>query len=667
MPFTKPGEGEVPITEAELDAARRKREEQVGGQEFGQGYTAWAVGHDRDGYKRNRYEADMRTGPDSVYGADQQRAMGQLRAAAEGRVPLAADIAAQQQNSQMAQQLASVAASTRGGPGAQALAARAQAYGTAQGSSQIAQEQAMARAREQAAYRQMYAQTAGAYAGQDLDAQLRQRQINAGREGMYLGAETDARRLQWEDERGQQQFKANEIERNRARTDRYVGMAVQGMSSMMGAGMMSDEDVKENVKPAMGDMGGSKNYGDMLGQSDQSLGRNPWKSGGRMGVEADSPRDWERALELAEEASGTADEKRRIYTTAIDEQNALHAKKDAIDTHLTETRKPLTEAQMVEARSKLYPEWVESQETPGSGRYKLLSDTRAKENRVRAEGAAAMLATIATNANRGANVVASRKGADAMPVSPEAKKAGTVAVQTVSPAGVPIMAVSDEVRAARAQPTGTQAVTPGASKAAQGPTTPMYQRLPPPPEEPTAQLTPEQYYGIVGTQALVGAPLVSDARAKEAERVAAQATAERDRIVSQLRGGDVSAAQAAGSRTSAALRSAPEDARYRHGSPVDALLSTLAKSASTYEYKRPEDQPVSTPRPKQQQFAGVMAQDLERVPQIGSGLVTDTPQGKQVESNAALSALLAAVGRQQQQLQALQEDPRYRHTTPARR
>lgn len=86
---------------------------------------------------------------------------------------------------------------------------------------------------------------------------------------------------------------------------------------------------------------------------------------------------------------------------------------------------------------------------------------------------------------------------------------------------------------------------------------------------------------------------------------------------------------------------------------IDVLLDTLAGSNATYKYKDPGHQPVSTAKSPEQRYAGVMAQDLERVPELGSGLVSDTPKGKVVEIPAMVSALSAAVGRQQQQLRAL--------------
>jgi len=89
---------------------------------------------------------------------------------------------------------------------------------------------------------------------------------------------------------------------------------------------------------------------------------------------------------------------------------------------------------------------------------------------------------------------------------------------------------------------------------------------------------------------------------------------------------------------------------------ADALLATLAKSKSTYSYKNPADQPVSPLHPKVPgaRFAGVMAQDLQKVPEIGPGLVTDTPRGKMLEQQAGLSAALMGLGRVAERLQAIE-------------
>jgi hypothetical protein len=89
---------------------------------------------------------------------------------------------------------------------------------------------------------------------------------------------------------------------------------------------------------------------------------------------------------------------------------------------------------------------------------------------------------------------------------------------------------------------------------------------------------------------------------------------------------------------------------------ADALLNQLDKSKSTFAYKNPADQPVSPLHPKlpAARFGGVMAQDLERTPEIGRQLVTDTPRGKQIEPQAGLSAALMAIGRLEERLRAVE-------------
>lgn len=85
---------------------------------------------------------------------------------------------------------------------------------------------------------------------------------------------------------------------------------------------------------------------------------------------------------------------------------------------------------------------------------------------------------------------------------------------------------------------------------------------------------------------------------------------------------------------------------------ADEYLDHLAKSASTYSYKDPAQAPAE--RPVGAKFGGVMAQDLESVPEIGKQLVSDTPRGKALEGPANLSALLMGVGRLHERLKAME-------------
>jgi hypothetical protein len=80
---------------------------------------------------------------------------------------------------------------------------------------------------------------------------------------------------------------------------------------------------------------------------------------------------------------------------------------------------------------------------------------------------------------------------------------------------------------------------------------------------------------------------------------------------------------------------------------ADALLSALADGAATYRYKDKALEPSSEPNGGK--YMGVMAQSLEKVPEIGKQLVHAAPDGtKMVEPMALLSALAAAVGRLEQ-------------------
>lgn len=81
---------------------------------------------------------------------------------------------------------------------------------------------------------------------------------------------------------------------------------------------------------------------------------------------------------------------------------------------------------------------------------------------------------------------------------------------------------------------------------------------------------------------------------------------------------------------------------HNSGSLMGPFLDTLAESRATYRYKDPSYEPRSVPTGGR--YAGVMAQDLERIPELGRQLVLDTPNGKQVDSKTALSALMAGVG-----------------------
>lgn len=76
---------------------------------------------------------------------------------------------------------------------------------------------------------------------------------------------------------------------------------------------------------------------------------------------------------------------------------------------------------------------------------------------------------------------------------------------------------------------------------------------------------------------------------------------------------------------------------------IDAFLDAAEHSRATYRYKAPQLEPTNSPTGGK--YAGVMAQELEMVPEIGHQLVKEGPQGKYLEGAATHSASLAALGR----------------------
>lgn len=74
---------------------------------------------------------------------------------------------------------------------------------------------------------------------------------------------------------------------------------------------------------------------------------------------------------------------------------------------------------------------------------------------------------------------------------------------------------------------------------------------------------------------------------------------------------------------------------------ADPFLDALARGRASYEYKSPELEPNPG---KGGRSLGVMAQELERVPELGAQLVDDTPQGKMVNVKSLVSALAAGEG-----------------------
>jgi hypothetical protein len=78
-----------------------------------------------------------------------------------------------------------------------------------------------------------------------------------------------------------------------------------------------------------------------------------------------------------------------------------------------------------------------------------------------------------------------------------------------------------------------------------------------------------------------------------------------------------------------------------HFSLADNFLQHI--EPMSYRYKDPTIAPGGIPSTGR--FLGVMAQDLEQIPEIGRQLVLDTPRGKMVNVPAGLSATMAGLGR----------------------
>jgi len=74
----------------------------------------------------------------------------------------------------------------------------------------------------------------------------------------------------------------------------------------------------------------------------------------------------------------------------------------------------------------------------------------------------------------------------------------------------------------------------------------------------------------------------------------------------------------------------------------------------SYRYKDPRMEPRVAPTGGI--YLGVMAQDLEKIPHLGSQLVVQTPQGKMVDQKTALSATMAGLARVFERVKALESD-----------
>jgi general stress protein YciG len=84
---------------------------------------------------------------------------------------------------------------------------------------------------------------------------------------------------------------------------------------------------------------------------------------------------------------------------------------------------------------------------------------------------------------------------------------------------------------------------------------------------------------------------------------------------------------------------------------ADAFMDHL--TPFSYEYKNPQNEPSS--KKDGGRYLGVMAQDVERAPEIGRQIVTDTPHGKVLEGGALMSGLAAATGRLHERTDAIEE------------
>jgi hypothetical protein len=85
---------------------------------------------------------------------------------------------------------------------------------------------------------------------------------------------------------------------------------------------------------------------------------------------------------------------------------------------------------------------------------------------------------------------------------------------------------------------------------------------------------------------------------------------------------------------------------------ADDFLAALTRSASTYSYKNPADEPTDTPTGGK--YLGVMAQEVEKTP-TGETLVKDGPKGKYLEMGPSLSAALAGLGRLNERLDTIED------------
>lgn len=85
---------------------------------------------------------------------------------------------------------------------------------------------------------------------------------------------------------------------------------------------------------------------------------------------------------------------------------------------------------------------------------------------------------------------------------------------------------------------------------------------------------------------------------------------------------------------------------------ADDFLAALTRSASTYSYKNPADEPTDTPTGGK--YLGVMAQEVAKTP-TGNTIVKEGPKGMYLEMGPSLSAALAGLGRLNERLDVIEE------------
>lgn len=97
---------------------------------------------------------------------------------------------------------------------------------------------------------------------------------------------------------------------------------------------------------------------------------------------------------------------------------------------------------------------------------------------------------------------------------------------------------------------------------------------------------------------------------------------------------------------------ADDEGRGGHLSLADEFLQSL--HPYSYEYKDPRLEPTAGKVRPGGRYLGVMAQDVEKAPEIGHQIVFDSPEGKRIDVGAGLSAALAGLARINERLCAVE-------------